>query len=183
MATRARAIETLELTHPPGATPALARLAAEPESMAQVEAIAALGHIATAGAVAALARLGGSQAAGARELAIWALGFASTSEAAAVLADRARHGSPRDKQLVAAALGFGRHPDALPMVLELARDRSAEVHETGVWALARLRTAQATGELAERLTRPMTAREAQIAAWGLGQIGDEAARTALVKWL
>lgn len=186
VATRARAIETLELTHPPGATPALARLAAEPESMAQVEALSALGHIATAGAVAALARLGAAQQAGTRELAIWALGFAATSEAVAVLTDRARHGSPRDRQLVAAALGLSRHPDALPIVLELARDRTPEVREIGTWALARLRTPQATAELAERLSRALTGREAQLAAWGLGRNaadGDGAARAALIERL
>jgi len=184
IATRARAIESLELTHPAGATPALARLAAEPESMAQVEAISALGRIGTAGAVAALGRLVLSPLAQTRELALWALGFAATSDATAVL-DRARAGTPRDRSIIAAAIGVGRHPDALPVALNLARDRSLDVRETGLWALGRLRRPEAISELADRLARPSTLREAQIAAWGLGQISTPDARAALVDrlWL
>ncbi len=185
IATRARAIESLELTHPAGATPALARLAAEPESMAQVEAISALGRIGTAGAVAALGRLGLSPLAQTRELALWALGYAATADATTILAERGRKGSPRDRTLVAAAIGFGRHPGSLALAIELGRDRSQDVRETGLWALGRLRQAEAIGELADRLARPTTAREAQIAAWGLGQIGTPEARAALVErlWL
>lgn len=185
VATRARAIETLELTHPPGATPALARLAAEPESMAQVEAISALGRIGTKGAVAALARLGASPQASTRELALWALGFAPTAEAVATLKERTRRGSPRDRAIAALAVGFGRHPAGLELALELARDRSHDVRAVGLWALGRLRHESAIEVLAQRLARPMSIREAQIAAWGLGQIATREARAALVAnlWL
>jgi|GEM_PF-1864520 len=185
IATRTRAIETLELTHPAGATPALARLAAEPESMAQLQAISALGRIGTAGAVAALGRLSlPATLAQTRELALWALGYAPTADATAVLFER-RKGTPRDRTLIAAAVGFGRHPDSLALAIELASDQSQDVRETGVWALGRLRNPEAVKVLADRLARAATPRESRIAAWGLGQIGTAEARAALVErlWL
>jgi len=180
VATRTRAIEALELTHPPGAAPALARLAEEPGAMAQVEALAALGRTGTAGAVAALTRLGTSNQAQVRELTLWALGLSSSADAVPSLAERARRGSPRDRVIAAAALGHGRHPEALTLLRELARDRSIDVREAALWALGRSRRPEAVTDLAAALTRQGAPREATLAAWGLGQIATPEARDALV---
>ncbi|MCC6624901.1 MAG: HEAT repeat domain-containing protein [Deltaproteobacteria bacterium] len=186
VAVRALALSVLEATHPPGATPALARLAQEAESVGQVQAIAALGRTGTAGAVAALARILGSQHAATRDLATWALGLTPTAEARAVLAERVKRG-PQGRLLVAAAIGRGRHPDATPLALELARDPSADVREMGLWALGRLASPEAVPTVAERLARGTT-REMQLAAWGLGRVAraypaDPSARAALVAGL
>ncbi len=187
VATRSRAIECLELTHPAGATPALARLAASPESMAQIEAITALGHIGTAGAVAALGRLAQGQLAQTRELALWALGFASTADATAVFREHLMRpdgaNSPRDRAVIAAAIGYGRHPNAIQLAIVLSTDRSQDVREIALWALGRLRAPEAVTDIAERLARPVSVREAQIAAWGLGQIDTPEARAALIAQL
>lgn len=180
IATRARAIATLELTHPAGAAPALARIAEEPGALAQVEALSALGRIGTAGAVAALARLGTSNEAPVRELSLWALGLSSSADAAGVLSERARRGSPRDRVIAAAALGHGRHAGALPILRELARDRSIDVREVALWALGRSRQPEAVADLAPVLARAGAPREAALAAWSLGQIATDAARDALI---
>lgn len=190
VATRSRAIECLELTHPAGATPALARLASTPESMAQIEAISALGHIGTAGAVAALGRLAQGQLAQTRELALWALGFAPTVEATALFRDflGRPEGSPTtatssERRVIAAAIGYGRHPNAIQLALVLSTDRSQDVREIALWALGRLRQPAAVTDIADRLARPVSVREAQLAAWGLGQIDTPEARAALIAQL
>jgi tetratricopeptide (TPR) repeat protein/HEAT repeat protein len=185
VATRSRAIECLELTHPAGATPALARLAGTPESMAQIEAISALGHIGTAGAVAALGRLAQGQLAQTRELALWALGFAPTVEATTIFREHLAKPdtTPRDRAVIAAAIGLGRHPNALQLALVLSTDRSQDVREIALWTLGRLRAPEAISDIAERLARPVSVREAQLAAWGLGQIDTPEARAALIAQL
>src|SRR5690606_10335588 len=113
---------------------------------------------------------------------LWALGYAPTVEATVILTERARRGSPRDRVIAAAAIGFGRHPGALGLCFELVRDRSQDVREVALWALGRraIREPVVTRELTDRLTRPATEREAELAAWGLGQVGTPEARAALV---
>lgn len=184
---RSLALGVLEATHPPGATPALARLAQENEAVGQVQAISALGRTGTAGAVAVLSRLVGSQQGTTRDLATWALGLTSSAEATAILVERSKRGAPRDRLLVAAAIGRGRHPGAVATAIDLARDRSTDVRETGLWALGRLAASEAGPILAERLMHG-SPREARLAAIGLGRIArahpeDVVARQALVAGL
>lgn len=182
IAVRARALDALELTHPAGATAALGRLAAAPESMAQVEAISTLGRIGSSGSVVTLARLVGANSASAqtRELAIWGLGLSSSPEAAAALASRARTGTPRDRVLIAMALGRGRHQDGVGLALELANDRSPEVRELGTWALARMAQPEAASTLSDRLASATTLREAALSAWGLSRLATPRAQAVLV---
>ncbi|MFO0744879.1 MAG: tetratricopeptide repeat protein [Myxococcota bacterium] len=184
---RNMALGVLEATHPPGATPALSRLAQENEASGQVQAISALGRTGTAGAVAILSRLVGSQQGGTRDLATWALGLAPTADATAILSERMKRGAPRERLLVAAAFGRGRHPGAVLSVIDLAKDRSTDVREAGLWALGRLAAVDGVPVLAERLLHG-SPREAQLAAAGLGAImrahpDDASARAALVKGL
>lgn len=182
IAVRARALDALELTHPAGATAALARLAATPESMAQVEAISTLGRIGSSGSVAVLARLVSSTTVTVqtRELAIWGLGLSASPEAAAALTARARTGTPRDRVLIAMALGRGRHRDGGALAIELANDRSPDVRELGTWAVARLAQPESVTFLADRLATAATLREGALAAWGLARLDTPQARAALV---
>jgi tetratricopeptide (TPR) repeat protein len=175
MTLREEALAVLEATHPAGAVSALARLAADPEAVGRVGAIVGLGRAGTPGSVAVLAALEGS----ARELGLWALGLRGTDEGLAVLMERARSGSPRDRALIAAAVGHGRHAGGGPLALELARDRTPDARELGLWALGRLRFEGAIPELAARLV--LGGREAQVAATSLAQIGTPKARAALIQ--
>ena len=177
---RSRALEVLELTHPAAATAALGRLAQDGDQSGQLEAISALGRIGSSGAVQVLTRLAGSTVATTRELALWALGLSSSATAGQVLAERARRGPPRERLIAAMAIGYGRHEGTEAVALELAMDRASDVREAGLWAVGRLAVATAVPELAGRLSRATSAREARIAASGLANVGTEPARVGLV---
>lgn len=177
---RSKALAVIELTRPAAATAALGRLASDPEQSGQAEAIAALGRLDATGAVQLLSRLSASTVATTRELALWALGRGSSAQAGEVLAERARRGPPRERLIAALALAFGRHAGATAVVLELARDRLHEVREVGLWGLALRGDPAGLDELAVRLSRATSPREARVAAEGLARIATPAARDVLI---
>jgi len=185
---RGAALSVLEATHPPGATPALARLAQESESLSQVQAIAALGRVGTSGAIAALDQLLKQNQTGPRDVATWALGLSSSPEATTKLIERLeqRGVSSRDRLYIAAAFGRGRHTGAVASLIELAKT-APDVREAALWSLGRIASPDGVATLADWLARG-SAREATLAASSLGRImraqpGDTRARAALVQSL
>lgn len=182
VAVRSRALDVLELTHPAGASPILARLTQETDMLAQIQAAATLGKIGTESAVAALARMAMSAKKPLPRVAEWALGLVSSEAAATVLAERARRASPGDRVLLTAALAKGADPSAYTALAELAGDHTPDVRVAAIWGLGRLRRPDAIELLAQR-ARTGTEREARAAVWALGRIATPEAREAAVRTL
>lgn len=182
VAVRSRALDVLELTHPAGAAPILARLTQETDRLAQIQAAAILGKIGTESAVAALGRMATTAKKPLPRVAEWALGEAPSEAAASVLADRAARATPSDRVLLAAALANGASPSAYGALVELASDRTPEVRLAALWGLGRLRRPESVPILAQR-ARVGTEREARTAVWALGRVATPEARAAVTATL
>ncbi|MGM0577060.1 MAG: HEAT repeat domain-containing protein [Myxococcota bacterium] len=182
VATRARALRVLRVTRPPGAVPALARLAGAPDATTRIRAAVALGGVGTDSAVEALGRLSASQDRDVREAAVWALGLTGTQEATRYLTSGAVAGTPRLRMLTALALGRTGGPEAVDALILTTRESHPGLRLAATWALARLATPETLQPLASALLsgRP---REARLAIWGLGRADTEAARDTLVEAL
>ncbi|TNF27554.1 MAG: tetratricopeptide repeat protein, partial [Deltaproteobacteria bacterium] len=101
VAVRTRALDVLELTHPPGAAPALTRLSQDNDVLARTQAAVALGRVGSQAAVASLSRLANGAKNQERQLALWALGLASGDDAGRALTDRLARAHVRERPLIA----------------------------------------------------------------------------------
>ncbi len=179
---RARALEVLRLTRPPGAAPALARLLSSGDSQLQLQAAMALGQVGTSSAVTALAKLATGRTAASRNVAIWALGLIPNQEAGKTLA-RQLHTAPSHAQLAALALGRGMHTSAVEALeRRLALGNSELLDRALLWALARIAAPRSVPALEAQLLNRDPTRSA-MAAWGLGRINTDSAQIALMKAL
>jgi len=181
---RARALEVLRLTRPPGAAPALARLLNSGDTQLQLQAAIALGHVGTSSAAAALAKLttGGRRNRGSRNVAIWALGLIGSDEAAKVLKLQLHSGRDQS-QLAALALGRAKHRSAVEALEQkLARSSDRNMRRAALWALARIGAPSSVPVLEAQLMGSDTSNSA-VAAWGLMGIRTDAAQLALTKAL
>ena len=178
MALRARALEVLRWTRPPGAVPALSRLALGTDTLVRFRAALALGRVGSRSAVEALGRLAQSPASDAREVAVWALGLASSDHADRVLIPFATAGNPRFRMLTAIALGRRGGVEALDTLETLSRDSDTRLRLTSLWAVALIADQRSVPVLVEALDID-DARAVRVAAWGLGRVGSPPALEAL----
>lgn len=175
---RSRALDVLEVTHPPGATFALARLLNDEDVLGQLQAAVALGRIGSEAAAAALGRMAHRRAP-ARDVAVWALGLNPSADAARALTERLATAQVRERPLIAAALGYGRHREGVAAATKLAGDRSGDVRLAGIWALGRIALPEVT-PLLGHFVHNGVGPEPGVAVWGLARVDTEAAHGALI---
>lgn len=182
VAVRARALDVLRLSRPPGAAPALARLTQQTEGLVQFQSAIALGHVGTSSAVGALSNLLSSPTRENRQVAVWALGLVDSEEATrALIALLGRRGDSRTRALAALALGRHPRPEARE-TLERVATESGDVGVAALWALGRLRDPASKAVLQRRVKTNASATSA-MAAWGLSRMGDAPSRQMLADQL
>ncbi|MDP6946502.1 MAG: HEAT repeat domain-containing protein, partial [Myxococcota bacterium] len=182
VALRARALEVLQSTRPPGAVPSLARLASAPTTVARVSVAVALGAIGTSSAVRALERLFQDGTTDTQQVAIWALGLADSAEAGVALREVAKARQTYHRILAAWAIGARADAEAIPLLQASAKAPDPRLRVAALWALARIGTPATTAALGGAL-RSANPTERRVAAWGLARIGTEAALRLLVDQL
>lgn len=177
VAVRARALEVLRWTRPPGAVPALGRLTLEADGNARFRAAVALGGIASATAVRALARMAKTGSGEMRNVALWALGLTGAEQAEQVLVAHAMANEPRVHALVALALAHHGGTASARALVHLARHAAPHTRRVALWALAFVGRPDGRAVLEAGLAGDVTS--ARLSAWGLGRMGDHQALATL----
>ncbi|MGB0590126.1 MAG: HEAT repeat domain-containing protein [Myxococcota bacterium] len=179
VALRARALEVIGATHPPGAVPALTRILLGQSPAVRLTVAAALGAIGTASAVDALGRLYDEATGHGQRVAIWALGLARAPKAQEKLAEIANSRHPQHRILAAWAMGARADPSATPTLKRLARSADVRQRIAAVWALGQTPSPAVELTLGGALASadPL---ERRLASRGLNAVGTTAAQRRLI---
>ncbi|MEC9073301.1 MAG: HEAT repeat domain-containing protein, partial [Myxococcota bacterium] len=192
---RGQALDVLELTQTPGAVPILSRLLSEADAGTRLRAASILGSLGTASSVNALTRFAKRNAASVRQMAIWALGL-SRSEAAEEGLLQLKGLEPADRHVWVLALGMQTGVRSGATLRARLQQSVGSERLACIWALAHQARPESREALLSILDRRQntatpslsgrprdsgtTSNWMHMAAWGVGRIGDNEARDALL---